>query len=253
MYTVKQLSDIAGITRRTLHYYDQIGLLSPSKIADNGYRLYSEQSLLRLQQILFYRETGCTLTQIGNILDNPGFDIELALFDHRQQLLKQKAHINRLLTAVEETLDYQKGNRKMSHKQLFKAFNDEEQERFGQEAMQQYDPATVKASNQRWKKYSKEQKQQIQDQGNAIYQDIVKTIPLGPSSAEAQQCIERWREHMAYFWTPNLDQLVGLASLYNEDPRFKENFDNLDPKLAGFMLEAVKIYVGNQLELRESL
>jgi len=246
MYTVKQLSDIAGITRRTLHYYDQIDLLRPSKIAGNGYRLYSEQNLLRLQQIMFYRETGCTLTQIKNILDEPGFDIELALLEHKRQLIKQQAHLDRLLAAVDETLAYQKGERQMSPKQLFGAFNEEEQEVYEQEAMQKYDPAIVKASNMRWKNYTKKQKQKIQDQGNAIYQEIVKSIPLGPSSPEAQQSIERWRKHLSYFWTPDLDQLVGLASIYSDDPRFKENFDKFDSRLAGFMLEAVRAYVINQ-------
>ncbi|MCJ7696350.1 MAG: MerR family transcriptional regulator [Anaerolineaceae bacterium] len=246
MYTVKQLSDIAGITRRTLHYYDQIGLLPPSKIAGNGYRLYSEQALLRLQQILFYRETGCSLMHIKNILDEPGFDIELALLEHKRQLLNRQAHLDKLLAAVEETLAHQKGNKKMSPNQLFDAFNEDEQEKYEQEAMQMYDPATVKASNARWKVYTKEEKQQIQDQGNAIYQDLIKVIPNGPASPEAQNCIERWRKHLAYFWTPDLDQLEGLAHLYNDDLRFKENFDNLDPRLAQFMLEAVKIYVSHQ-------
>ncbi|MCJ7536890.1 MAG: MerR family transcriptional regulator, partial [Anaerolineales bacterium] len=147
MYTVKQLSDIAGLTRRTLHYYDQIGLLPPSKIAGNGYRLYSEQALLRLQQILFYRETGCSLIQIKNILDKPGFNVELALVEHKRQLLKRQVHLDRLIVAVDDTLAFQKGNIKMSPKQLFDAFNEEELKNYEQEAMHLYDPETVKASN----------------------------------------------------------------------------------------------------------
>lgn len=246
MYTVKQLSDIAGISRRTLHYYDQIGLLPPSEIATNGYRQYSDQDLNRLQQILFYRETGSSLTKIKNILDEPGFDIELALLEHKCQLIKQQAHLERLLISVEETLAYQKGNKEMSPNQLFDAFNEEEQSKFEQEAMQKYDPSIVSASNERWKNYTKEQKQHIQDQGNEIYHDLVKCIPLGPASPETQQCIAHWRAHMTNFWTPSLDQLVELANLYNEDIRFKANFDGLDPKLAAFMLEAVMVYASQQ-------
>jgi hypothetical protein len=131
----------------------------------------------------------------------------------------------------------------MSKKQLFAAFSDEEQEKLSKEAQQKYDPAIVKESNRKWKAYSAADKQRIADEGNAVYEAIVAAIPGGADSPEAQAGVDRWRKHMDYFWTPSLDQLAGLADMYNTDARFKANFNQVDPRLAGFMKEAVGIYV----------
>ena len=131
----------------------------------------------------------------------------------------------------------------MTDAQLFEPFNEEQQAEYEQEAMQTYDPQVVRESNRKWKSYSKEDKQRIGEEGNAAYRAIVAAIPFGPGSAAAQAGVELWRRHMDYFWTPQPDQLLGLARLYNDDPRFKANFDKVDPRLAGFMLEAVAEYV----------
>jgi len=106
-----------------------------------------------------------------------------------------------------------------------------------------YDPETVRASNKKWKGYSSEQKQNILDEGRQVYLDMLAVMPKGPASTEAQAIVERWRAHMDYFWTPNLEQLLGLANGYNDDPRFKANFDELHPDLAQFMKQAVEAYV----------
>ena len=134
----------------------------------------------------------------------------------------------------------------MSQKQLFAAFSDEQQAEYEKEAMQLYDPAIVKASNEKYKRYTAAEKQRIADEGNAVYQDILLAMPEGAASPEAQACVERWRRHLEYFWTPDDDQLLGLANLYNDDPRFKANFDKVDPRLAPFMREAVQVYIENR-------
>ena len=136
----------------------------------------------------------------------------------------------------------------MSKKQLFEAFSDEEQEKYAAEAEQMYDPVIVRASQKKWKSYTKEEKQRIGDEGNAAYEAIVAAIPLGAASPQAQAGVEMWRKHMDYFWTPNLEQLAGLAELYNTDPRFKANFDKIDPSLAEFMREAVQVYVKSRIK-----
>ncbi len=109
--------------------------------------------------------------------------------------------------------------------------------------MQKYDPATVKASIKKWKSYTPAEKQRIGEEGNALYEEILRSMPNGAASPEAQAGVERWRRHLEFFWTPNDDQLLGLADLYNDDPRFKANFDKIDPGLAEFLREAVRIYV----------
>lgn len=243
MYTVRQLSQLAGITPRTLHYYDEIGLLKPSRIGDNGYRYYAEESLLRLQQILFYRALDMPLDKIKQTMGRHDFDIRAALESHKDELRKRMARMERLIITVDQTLLHLKGKKAMSEKQYFQAFSDEQQAEYEQEALQRWDPATVRAASRRWKDYTAAEKQRIQDEGNALYQDLVQAMPHGAASAEALSCVERWRRQIGYFWVPNDDQLLGLADLYNEDPRFKANFDRVDPGLAEFMRAAVKVYV----------
>jgi MerR family transcriptional regulator, thiopeptide resistance regulator len=247
MFTVKQLSTLAGVTPRTLHYYDQIDLLKPARVGENGYRYYGEDALLRLQQILLYRELDMPLDRIRQILGRQDFDVQASLEQHRQDLRRRIARMERLVQTVDYTLDHMKGNLKMSKKQLFAGFSDEQQAEYEAEIIHKYDPATVKASSQKWKSYTPAEKQRILDEGSAIYLEMVAAIPEGPDSARAQAGVERWRRHMDYFWTPNLDQLVGLANLYNDDPRFKENFDQIDGRLAEFMRAAVTAYVTARL------
>jgi DNA-binding transcriptional MerR regulator len=243
MLTIKQISQLAHVTPRTLRYYDQIGLLPPEDIGENGYRYYSDVSLLKLQQILFYRELDIPLEQIKVIMGHEKFDLQEALEDHKNQLRKRIDRFQKLISTVDLTLKYLKGEEEMNKKVLFDAFNDEEQEKMEKEAMQMYDPETVKESNRKWKNYSMAEKQKIGEEGNAVYQGFVDVMSKGPGSQEAQACVQRWRDHMNYFWTPSLDQLIGLADLYNDDPRFKKNFDKVHPDLAQFVREAVTIYV----------
>jgi DNA-binding transcriptional MerR regulator len=245
MFTVKKLSKLAGITARTLHYYDEIGLLKPSQVGDNGYRFYGEEALIRLQQILFYRELDMPLDQIKNLMASPEYEVLGALENHKKELRKRMEKMERLISTVNMTINHLKGEKAMSKKQLFEAFSDQQQAEYEKEAMQMYDPEIVKASNAKWKNYSKAEKEKIGDEGNAVYQDLLLAMPKGAGSSEAQSCIDRWRKHMAYFWVPNENQLLGLADLYNNDPRFKKNFDKIDPHLAEFMREAVGIYVAN--------
>jgi DNA-binding transcriptional MerR regulator len=243
MLTVKQLAKLAGITPRTLHYYDEIGLLKPTQTGENGYRYYGEDALLTLQQILLYRELEMPLARIHEILAGRDFDVLTALEHHRADLAQRAARLERLRATVDNTILHMKGVKEMSKKQFFEGFSDEQQAAYEKEAMQLYDPETVKASAKRWKSYSTAEKQRIGEEGNAVYADLVSAMPKGPASPEAQAGVERWRKHMDYFWTPNLDQLVALSEGYVEDPRFKANFDKIHPELAAFVRDAVKVYV----------
>ena len=243
MLTVKVLSKLAGITPRTLHYYDQIGLLKPSEVGENGYRYYDDTALLRLQQIMLYRELEMPLENIDKIMGRSDFDAIAALENHEAALLQRMARLERLMMLVEDTIQYLKGNKTMNNAQLFEVFNEEKQAEYEKEAMQIYDPAIVKESNRKWKNYSLAEKQRIGEEGNAAYQAILDAMSKGAASPEAQAGVDLWRRHMDYFWTPQPDQLLLLAEMYSTDPRFKTNFDKIDPNLADFMQQAVKIYV----------
>lgn len=246
MFTVKQLSKLAGVTPRTLHHYDEIGLLKPSRVGDNGYRYYGQESLLRLQQILFYRELGIPLEDIKKILGRRDFDVLGALYSHKDALKKQVTRLNNLIRTVDNTIDYLKGKKEMSNKQLFEAFSDEQQAEYEKEIMQKYDPATVKAASKKWNEYTAADKERMAEEANALYRDLLLAIPKGAASPEAQSGVQRWRGFIEYFWVPTDEQLTGLANLYNEDPRFKANFDKVDVRLAGFLREAINIYVANR-------
>ena len=243
MFTVKQLSKLAGVTPRTLHHYDEIGLLKPSRVGDNGYRYYGEDAVLCLQQILFYRELDIPLDDIKKIMGRRDYDVMGALQSHKEALSKQAARINRLIQTVDNTINHLKGNKTMSDEKLFEGFSEEQQEKYAQEAEKMYDPETVRESNRKWKAYSAAKKEAILAESSAIYKDMISVMSKGANSAEAQAIVERWRKHMDYFWTPNLEQLLGIANGYTEDPRFKANFDKMDPRLAEFMRNAVKVYV----------
>lgn len=134
----------------------------------------------------------------------------------------------------------------MSDKAYFEGFSEEQQAEYETEAMQKYDPATVKAASKKWKEYTAADKERMGEEANALYRDLLLAIPKGAASPEAQSCVERWRRFIEYFWIPNDEQLVGLADLYNEDPRFKANFDKIDSRLAEFLRGAIKIYVENR-------
>jgi DNA-binding transcriptional MerR regulator len=243
MLTVKQLSKLAGVTPRTLHHYDEIGLLKPSRVGDNSYRYYGEEAVLQLQQILFYRELGIPLEDIKKIMGRRDFDVMGALRSHKEALQKQVTRLNRLIHTVDNTINHLKGNTIMSEKSLFEGFSEEEQEKYAAEAEELYGSESVRESNRKWKAYPAAKKEAIMAEGKAIYTDMIAAIPKGASSPETQAIVERWRKHLEYFWTPNLDQLLALANGYNDDPRFKANFDKLDPQLAGFIREAVQLYV----------
>lgn len=243
MLTVKQLSKLAGVTPRTLHHYDEIGLLKPSRVGQNGYRYYGEESLLRLQQILFYRELGLPLEDIKKIVGRRDFDVMGALRSHKEALQKQVERLNRLIHTVDNTINHLKGQIIMSNKAYFEGFSEEEQERYAAEAEELYGAESVRASMNKWKAYSAEEKKRILEEGSKNYTDMIAAMPKGPDSPEAQAIVERWRKHMDYFWTPNLDQLLALANGYHDDPRFRATFDKMHPELAGFMKEAVQVYV----------
>jgi len=182
MFTVKQLSKLAGVTPRALHYYDEIGLLKPSQVGDNGYRYYEEEALLRLQQILLYRELDMPLEKIKRILGRPDFDVSSALEGHKAELHKRISRLEKLLNTVDYTITHLKGKEEMAKKQLFAGFSDEQQAAYEKEAEQKWGPEHVQASNKRWKAYSDDEKQRIMEEGNRMYMDLLKAMPRGAVS-----------------------------------------------------------------------
>lgn len=245
MYTVKQLSELAGVSVRTLHYYDEIGLLHPSQVGANSYRYYDEAALLRLQQILLYREMGLELLHIKDILDNPDFDLVTALRNHRAVLNEKIARLQTLVKTVDSTIMHVVGEVTMSKKRLFEPFNDEKQKEYEREIRLEYGPDIVNESIKRYNSYTDAQKQAIGDEGNQIYADIVSAIEaeLSPQSEQVQAIMRRWHNHLRYFYEPTLEILRGLGDLYTSHPDFRANFAKLHDRLADYTREAIVQYV----------
>lgn len=242
MYTVKQLSELAGVSIRTLHYYDEIELLKPSAVGDNGYRYYDEDAVYRLQQILFFREMDLGLLQIKDIVDSPDFDLVAALNQHRDALQAKIDRLQNLIQTVDSTIMHLVGEVEMSKKQLFTAFNEEEEKRYAQEAAEAYGEERVRESYKRWNSYSQQQKQQIGEEGNAVYADLVEAMPKGADSPEVQAILARWHQHLRYFYEPTPEILRGLGQLYNSHPDFIANFQKIHPDLPAFLEQAIAVY-----------
>jgi DNA-binding transcriptional MerR regulator len=247
VYTVKQLSDLAGVSVRTLHYYDEIGLLKPSYLGENGYRYYVDDAVYRLQQILFFRELDFSLNEILEILEQPEFDLLATLHSHRKALQEKVKRLGDLIKTVDSTILHMNGEVEMSKKQLFAGFSEEEEKRYAQEARELYGEEEVNASYKLWNSYSPQKKEQIMAEGNTIYTGVVTLIEQGhsASSPEVQQVIARWHQHMRYFYEPSVERLLGLGQLYVEHPDFARNFRALHPDLPEYMREAITHYCEN--------
>ncbi len=244
--TVKRLSTLAGVSVRTLHFYDQIGLLRPARLGANGYRYYGQAALLRLQQILFYKELGLSLDEIAALLDQPGFDVAQALAAHRRALHERVGRLRRLIETVDQTIAFLKGDNDMEPEALFTAFSDEQQAEYAKEAEARWGQG-VPDSSRKWQAYSAARKAQIKAEGQQVYEDLIAQIGQPPESAAVQAAIARWHQHLRCFFEPSAAVLRGLGALYNDDPQFNATFRKMNPRLAAFMRAAIEVYC-DQLE-----
>lgn len=241
-YTVKQLATLAGVTVRTLHYYDEIGLLSPNAVGENGYRYYEEDAVLRLQQIMFYRELDFSLSDIAAILERPDFNVVAALEAHKQALHQKIGRVQTLITTIDRTIALLQGHQTMSTDQFFEGFDDAKQKEYEQEAMRRYGEDNVKVSIRRWNNYTADEKSQIMLEGQNVYLDLVARIEEDPTSAPVQAIIARWHQHLRYFYEPTPDILWALGQRYADDPEFAATFTRLHPALPEFLRRAIEHY-----------
>lgn len=241
-YTVKQLADLAGVSRRTLHYYDEIGLLQPSAVGENGYRYYGEEAVFRLQQILFFRELDFSLDDIRAILDSPDFDTLDSLQAHKRELQKKVRRLTDLIHTIDRTLSHMKGQAEMSAQELFEGFDEETQKSYEKEAARRWGEGPVKESRRRWDSYTAQQKSRIKTEGEAIYRDLLTYVGQDPASEAVQHIIARWHQHIRYFYEPTTDTLLGLGQMYVEDPAFAAVYEKLHPDMPRFLQQAIEHY-----------
>lgn len=248
MYTIKQLSDLAGVTVRTLHYYDEIGLIKPTRVGENRYRYYDDEAVFRLQQILLYREMALDLMKIKEIIDDPHFDLVTALQTHRQTLQKEIERLKTLIKTLDTTILHLVGELEMSKDKIFEGFNPETQKKYEEEAVTMWGD-TAKQSIKLWYSYSEEEKQKIMAEGQAIYSDIIANMDKGAESSQIQAILKRWHQHMRCFYEPSLEVLRGLSEMYFDNPDFNASFTQMHPYLPAFLKKAITYYV-DQLETK---
>lgn len=241
-YTVQQLADLAGVSVRTLHHYDEIKLLSPQR-ASNNYRTYGEEELLTLQQILFFRELEFSLEDIAKILAKPDFDMSKALDEHRTEIQKKQLRLVGLLGTIDKTLLKLSGKKEMTDEELFDAFWEKHEKEYAPEAEARWGHTDAyKQSKERTKHLTKEDYKRMAKDADVFMKDLAKCIDSGPKSAETQKMIAQHYESLRTFYDPTPELYRGLGQMYVVDPRFRAYFEKYDKRMPEFMREAMGVH-----------
>ena len=247
-YRIKEVAELAGVSVRSLHHYDEIRLLKPSNVTASGYRIYTDKELQRLQQILFFKELGFGLQEIKNILDSPNFDQREALTVQKQILIEKRDRLNAIIHTVENTLLSMNGGNQMSKKEMFDAFDmseiEKHQQKYAEEVKEKYgDTNAYKESQAKTAKYTKNDWASITDRSEEIYHRLANLMESEPSDPDVQKAIQDWRNFINdNFYTCTLEIFRGLGDMYVSDERFTANIDKYRPGLAEFMRSAMHYY-----------
>lgn len=246
-YTVQALAKLANTSVRTLHYYDEIGLLSPSRVSRNGYRQYDEPELLKLQQILFFRELDFSLADIKRILSSPYFDMAAALADHRQLIELKRKRLTKLLTTIDQTIKKLNHKTTMSDEELYDSFKDEEMKEYAEEAKERWgNTEAYKQSQARVSKMTKAEMAKLKEDGKKHTQAIADAMDLGVDSPEVQALIKKSHEGVNFFYDCSLEMFRNLGQMYVDDPRFTAYYEKFRPGMAVFMRDAINVYCDKQ-------
>lgn len=250
-YMVQKMAQMAGVSTRTLRYYDEIGILKPARINSSGYRIYGQAEVDRLQQILFYRELSVSLENIKEIVTEPSFNGALALREHREQLLEKREQLDTLISNVEKTIALTEGRINiMMDTEKFKGFKkklvDENEAKYGKEIREKYGEESVNKSNQKVKGMSQEQYDEVTKLAAKVIETLHAAFKTGDPAGElAQKAADLHRQWLCYYWDSYTKEAhAGLAQMYVDDPRFTAYYDEKQPGSAKFLRDAVCIYTG---------
>lgn len=245
-YTIQKLALLSGITVRTLHFYDEIGLLKPAYVAENGYRYYQEKQLLLLQQILFFREIGFELKEIKKILGKSDFDKQKALQSHKKVLQSKVERLVQLMETVDTTLQYFEGKNMMNEKQLFKGFDKEKQAQYEKQLVDRFGNSVkehIAQSNQNIKNWTMDHWDKVSREFSEICKELTILLEkkYAVDSPEVQALIQRHYKWIMQFWVPNKESYAGLALGYMEK-EWKKTFEPYHSELANYLLQAMQLF-----------
>ncbi|HET7657120.1 MAG TPA: MerR family transcriptional regulator [Bacillales bacterium] len=238
---VKEVADLVGISVRTLHHYDEIGLLTPEDTSESGYRLYSEDDLELLQQILFFKELGFPLKKINEIINNSSFDRKEALELHRKMLVEKRRRLDQMIETVDKTLRYAKGEIGMSAKEKFEGF-DFSHNPYEKEARERWGDEAVDRSNAKIGSMTKDEQDEMGKEMGEIYKQLASLRHSSPESTEAQEAIKKWYDVLNNMGHYPPEAFKGLGQMYVDDERFTQNIDKFGEGLASFMRDAMAIF-----------
>lgn len=250
--SVGQVARLAGVTVRTLHHYDEIGLLCPSERTSAGYRRYTDTDLERLQQVLAYRELGFALEEIAAILDEPGAD-EMTHLRRQHELLRRRMdRLSAMVAAVELAMEARSMNITLSPEERFEVFGDFRPEEYEQEVEERWGgSAEFAQSRRRVAAYTKDDWLRLREEGEQITAGVVAAMEAGvpPDSPQAMRLAERHRDHISrWFYDCSIDIHRCLGRLYVEDARFTATLDAAAPGLAAYLSQAIEANALNALE-----
>ncbi|WP_044338938.1 MerR family transcriptional regulator [Rossellomorea aquimaris] len=251
-YTVKKLGELAGVSTRTLRYYDEIEILKPARTNSSGYRIYGQREVDRLQQILFYKELGVGLDEIKDILDDPAFDAKHALMEHREKLLAKREQLDQLIANVNKTIHVKEGKMTMLDKEKFEGFKqkmiDDNEKRYGKEVREKYGDKAVDESNAKVMNMSQEDHEKVTGLEKEIRKTLAEAFQTGdPASDIAQKAADLHKEWITFYWGKySKEGHAGLAQMYVDDERFKAYYDSEQEGVAEFLRDAIHIYTGQK-------
>jgi MerR family transcriptional regulator, thiopeptide resistance regulator len=241
-YSVGQVAGATGVTVRTLHHYDEIGLLSPRERSLSGYRLYMEEDLERLLRILFYRELGFPLEDIAAILNDLEIDSATHLRRQHRMLSQRVGRLQAMVAAVEREMEAQKMGISLTPEERLEVFGDFLDQDYASEAEQKWgDTPQWEQSQQRTKSYSKKDWQQIQAEAAALEQRLAAAMAAGaaPTSKEAMDLADEHRQHITrWYYDCTYPIHRGLGQMYVADERFRARYEGIAPGLAEFLMDA---------------
>lgn len=249
-YGIRELSQLAGVSARTLRYYDGIGLLKPLYVSEAGYRFYGEEEAALLQQILFYRERGFDLKRIRQILYRDDFDIMNALEDHLLELEEQKRRVEALIQTVKQTIRQVKGECMMSDQEKFEVFKEriirENEDEHGKEIREKYGDEEVDAANRKLMDMSEEDYERFKNLGEEIKTRLKEGVESGtrPDSEEAKRIVILHKEWLGMTWKKYTEEAhKAIANMYICDERFKAYYDAEVSGCAELLEQAVRFWV----------